>query len=58
MSTVILNDKPVDYDTAVNLMDDDIRESLHDSISPCSDQEFLNAYLEAHYAKYGEEFTV
>lgn len=48
----------VDYDSAVALMDDDIRESLHTALAPCSEQDFFDAYLDAHYVKYGEEFTV
>ena len=46
------------YDQAVNLMDDDIREELHQEIAPCTDEEFLRAYMERHLAKYGEEFTI
>ena len=56
---VTLNGKTIDFDAAVNLMDDDIRECLHNKMAPCTDQEFLNAYVEAHAAKYdGEEFQV
>lgn len=46
------------YDSAVELMDDDIREELHREIAPCSDLEFLTEYVKRHYAKYGEYFTV
>lgn len=45
------------FDAAVNMMDDEIREDLHAEIAPCSDVEFMEAYLDAHYEKYGEEFT-
>lgn len=48
----------VDMDAAVNLMDDEIREALHVELSPCGDQAFVDAYCEAHKAKYGEEFEV
>lgn len=48
----------VDYDSAVALMDDDIREGLHAALAPCSEQVFFDAYLDAHYVKYGEGFTV
>ena len=59
MSKVINWDgREVDYDSAVALMDDDVREGLHVALAPCSEQDFLNAYLIAHYAKYGEEFTI
>lgn len=49
---------PVNYFAAVELMDDDLREELHEQLSPCSNQEFFNAYLAAHEEKYGEDFTV
>lgn len=56
---VTLNGKTIDFDAAVNLMDDEIREELHNKMAPCTDQEFLDAYVEAHAAKYdGEEFQV
>ena len=41
------------FKQAVNLMDDDIREALHFKISPCSDTDFLAAYMLEHYKKYG-----
>lgn len=50
--------REVDYDSAVALMDDDIREGLHVTLAPCSEQAFFEAYLIAHYVKYGEDFTV
>lgn len=52
------NGREVDYDSAVALMDDDIREGLHVTLSPCSEQDFFDAYLIAHYVKYGEMFTI
>ena len=59
MRTVIDWDgNEVDYDTAVVLMDDDIREGLHAELAPCSEQVFFDAYLDAHYRKYGEEFVI
>lgn len=50
------NGNPVDFDAAVMLMDDDIREELHSEIAPCSKQEFLEAYAARHEEKYGEGF--
>ena len=44
----------VDYDTAVNLMDDEIREKLHAEIAPCSKQHFFSMYELKHSQKYGE----
>ena len=55
---VTYNNDQVDFEAAVNLMDDDIREALHQSIAPCTEQEFFDAYCEAHEEKYGEEFAV
>lgn len=46
----------VDYDTAVSLMDNDIREDLHRKLVPCSNQEFFDAYCAEHRKKFGEEF--
>ena len=54
---VTLNGRQIDYDAAVMLMDDDLREQLHAKLAPCDPQTFLNAYVAAHAAKYdGEEF--
>lgn len=46
----------VDYEAAVNMMDDEIREDLHLKFEGKSDQEFFDAYAEAHEEKFGEEF--
>lgn len=46
------------YSVYVNMMDDDIREELHAELSPCTCQEFLDAYCKAHEEKYGEEFHI
>ena len=46
------------YDAAVNLMDDEIREELHMQMCPCSDLEFLEAYMQRHEEKYSEEFEI
>ena len=45
------------YNVAVELMDDEIREELHMEMAPCSEIEFMNEYQKRHLAKYGEEFT-
>ena len=58
MSTVVnTNGKEVDFEAAVNLMDDEIREELH-SEGLTSEQEFFTAYEKAHAEKYGEEWEV
>lgn len=46
----------VDFDAAVQMMDDDIRETLHDELAPCTEQEFFNAYCKAYEDKFGEEW--
>ena len=46
------------FEAAVNLMDDEIREQLHAELSPCTEEEFLRAYEQAHLEKYGEEFAI
>lgn len=46
------------YKVAEALMDDEIREELHAEIAPCSDQEFLEAYMERHEEKYGIPFVI
>lgn len=56
---VMLNGYEVDFDACVNLMDDEIREALHAEMAPCTEQEFLDAYVEAHAEKYdGDEFQI
>lgn len=57
-SKVLLNGYEVDFDVVVNMMDDEIREELHNKLAPCTDQEFVDAYIEAHEAKYGEQFEI
>lgn len=52
------NGNKIDFDAAVSLMDDNIREELHGEIAPCTDQEFYDAYYERHKETYGEEFRV
>lgn len=46
------------YSAAVALMDDEIREKLHDELSPCTDEEFLTAYMEEHEKKYRAPFCI
>lgn len=46
------------FAAAVYLMDDEIRETLNREIAPCTDLEFLEAYMVAHKDKYGQDFTI
>jgi len=49
---------PENWDAIVNLMDDDIREEIHNDLAPCGNMIFLTAYCEAHRTKYGEDFEI
>lgn len=55
---VKLNGEISDFYAIVNMMDDDIREYLYNQLAPCSEQEFVDAYIKAHEAKYGEQFDI
>lgn len=46
------------YSAAVELMDDEIREELHREGNYTTEEDFLAAYMEAHEAKYNEQFTI
>lgn len=46
------------FETAVALMDDEIREEVHAELAPCSEEEFLMAYMDRHFEKYGEYFQI
>lgn len=39
-------------------MDIDIMEQLHAQLAPCTDQDFVLAYCDAHREKYGEDFYI
>lgn len=44
----------IDYEMAVNMMDDDLREEIHGKLAPCTDQEFFDEYAKRHEEKFGE----
>ena len=46
------------YDSAVALMDDEIREAVHEDLAPCTDLEFLEEYMKRHEEKYGIAFVI
>lgn len=58
--TVVTNAEgtEIDYNAAVELMDDDIREDLAREMAPCTEQEFFSAYEKAHEEKYGEAWEL
>lgn len=47
--------KEIYYESAVALMDNEIRERVH-SIGFKTEQEFFNAYCDAHLGRFCEEF--
>lgn len=51
---VVIDGRTVDLDAARMLMDDELCEAIHGTVD--TDQEFVDAYLQAHEAKYGETF--
>ena len=52
------NGTRIDFDVAVQLMDDDLREQLHMELAPCTDQEFFDAYAKAHEDRFGETWEL
>jgi len=49
--------KRIDFDAAVILMDDDLREAIHaEGID--NEQDFFDAYAKAHEAKFGETWEL
>lgn len=48
--------KPILFSTAVQYMEDEIREAVHMECSPCSLQDFFEAYATAYFDAYGEEW--
>ena len=58
INVINANGTAIDFETAVSMMDDEIRESVHAELAPCTEQEFLAAYEKAHAAKYGEEWEL
>lgn len=48
----------IDYEIAVMMMDDEIREDLSAELAPCSEQEFFDAYAKAHSEKFDEEWEL
>lgn len=58
--TMVINSYGVqiDYDAAVELMDDEIREDVAADLAPCTEQEFFAEYSKRHAEKYGEEWEL
>lgn len=58
MKVINMNGTEINYEPAVELMDDEICESLNFELAPCTNQEFFTAYEKAHAEKYGEEWEL
>ena len=54
--TMVINSNgtAINYDAAVELMDDDLREEVAADLAPCTEQEFFAEYCKRHAAKFGE----
>lgn len=48
----------INYEAAVELMDDEICEELSAELAPCTEQEFFTAYAKAHTEKFGETWEL
>lgn len=46
------------WDAIVVLMDDEIREAIHDEFAPCTNEEFFDEYCRRHEEKYGSPFVI
>ena len=44
----------INYNAAVELMDDEQREEVHADLSPCTEQELFDEYARRHAERFGE----
>lgn len=60
MADTVVNEYGVqiDINQALNLMDEEIYQELDAKLNPCDNQEFFDAYCEAHEEKYGEPWEL
>lgn len=58
MRKVVVNQygNEIDYDAAVQFMEDDLREELHRKLAPCTDQEFFDAYANRYFETHKTEW--
>lgn len=52
------NGKTFDFNDAITMMDDEIREKIANDGVQKTEQEFLSAYERAHFDKYGTEWEL
>lgn len=48
----------INYNAAVELMDDELREEVHADLAPCTDQEFFDEYARRHSERFGETWEM
>lgn len=58
MNVINMSGTEINFDAAVSLMDDEIREEIHADLAPCTEQEFFAAYEKAHAEKFGEQWEL
>ena len=56
MEVINMNGTEINYEAAVAMMDDEIRDGICGTVD--SEQEFFVAYEKAHAEKYGEEWEL
>jgi len=54
---VMIGNTLFDSDSVAGLMDPELREELHSARDWTNEQEFVDAYCDAHRAKFDEEFV-
>lgn len=59
MTKITYKGHEYDYAAAVNLMNDDLRETLHSLfVGVVSEQEFFDIYVKAHEKRFNEIFSI
>ena len=56
MKVINMNGTEINYEAAVELMDDELRESICGTVD--TEQEFFTAYEKSHAEKYDEEWEL
>lgn len=58
--TIVINSNgtSINYDAAVALMDDDLREEVAADLAPCTEQEFFTEDCKRHAVKFGEPWEL
>lgn len=46
----------INYEVAESMMDDELRETIHRELAPCTEQEFFDEYAKRHEESFGEEW--